>query len=283
MLEQWLKPAACAATFLVALVALGLSAPQASAQALVSTGESFVNARFLPGIPQENGTRLAGLRLSLKEGWKTYWRSPGEAGIPPRFDWSASTNLESAEILWPRPEVFNSFGMQTIGYGGQIVLPIVITPQDPSLPLQISATVDMGVCREICVLERFDLTDTILPDTPAIGTRQINRAVKQMPPLGTDVGLVSAECTIKGAGKTRKLDVALNFDDAPSGAIVLFEGPEHTWINKAQTQSGTDPIRATADLHLIGDASWIDRGALRMTVLAEGFSADIHGCTAPQR
>ena len=279
MKAKMLKTTATVAVMTFATIA---SASSAMAQALVSTGESFVNARFLPGVPQEDGSRLAGLRLTLKEGWKTYWRSPGEAGIPPRFDWTGSTNLQSAEIMWPRPEVFNSFGMTTIGYGGQVVLPIRIVSEDPTLPIEVLATVDLGVCQEICVLERFDVSETIMPDDPAVGTRQINRAVRAIPMSEAQAGLISAECAIIGAGQKRQLDVGLTFDQPLNDALVLFEGPQHTWINKAKTHPGTGPIRATADLHLTSEVSWIDRGALRMTVLAEGFAADILGCTAPQ-
>ncbi|MEM7060025.1 MAG: protein-disulfide reductase DsbD domain-containing protein [Pseudomonadota bacterium] len=261
--------------------ALAALASPVAAQSLVSTGESFVNARFLPGIPEESGARISGLRLSLKDGWKTYWRSPGEAGIPPRFDWSESENVKSAEVLWPRPKVYMSFGMETIGYSDQVVLPIRMTPVDPNLPMHVSGTVDMGVCREICVLERFTVSETIMPDTPSIGTRQITHAVAQVPPAATEVGLISAECAIVGAGETRDLNVGLVFKETLETPVVLFEGTEHAWINKAKTYSELGQIRATAKVHMASESGWFDRGTLRMTVLADGFSAEIHGCTAP--
>ena len=267
----------------VALSVLAVLMPvSAVAQSLVSTGESFVNARFLPGIPQDDGTRVSGLRLTLRDGWKTYWRSPGEAGIPPRFDWSESKNLQSAEVLWPRPQVFMSFGMETIGYSGQIVLPIRMTPVDPDRPIDVVGTVDLGVCKEICVLERFTVAETIAPETPSIGTRQIKNAVEQVPPAALDAGLVRAECVISGAGATRNLTVGLVFDRQLIAPMVLFEGTEHAWINKAQTFAGPEKIRATAIVHMATDSGWFDRSGLRMTVLAEGFSADVVGCMAPK-
>lgn len=259
-----------------------LAAAPAGAQALVSTGESFVDARFMPGIPQEDGARISGLRLTLKDGWKTYWRSPGEAGIPPRFDWSASQNLRSVEVMWPRPEVYMSFGMETIGYSDQVVLPIRITPIDPQMPLQVAGTVDLGVCKEICVLERFTVAETIMPDTPSIGTRQIKNAVAQVPPAAAEVGLIRAECVIRGAGTSRELNVGLFFEQSLEAPRVLFESTEHAWINKSETHPGPDQIRATAKVNMSSDAAWFDRGSLRMTVLADGFAADIQGCSAPQ-
>lgn len=254
----------------------------AEAQALVSTGESFVSARFLPGIPETDGRRTAGLRLTLENGWKTYWRSPGEAGIPPRFDWSASQNLHSAEVLWPRPTIYMSFGMETIGYSEQVILPIKLTPIDPSQPIQIAATVDLGVCRELCVLERFSFADTILPETPSIGTSQIKTAMSRVPPPATDVGLIRAECTLSGTGATRDLNVGLVFEQPLEQPVVLFESTEHVWINQAKTVQQPDQIRAAAKLSLTSASAWFDRGSLRMTLLAKDFSADIRGCTAPQ-
>ena len=104
---------------LIAVVALSAAAAApgiGAAQSVVSTGQSFVSGRIIPGSRQDDGSRLAGLRLTLARGWKTYWRSPGEAGVPPSFDWSRSENVAGVEVLWPRPKFFDSFGLTTIGY-----------------------------------------------------------------------------------------------------------------------------------------------------------------------
>jgi len=121
MRERVLQVAAAAVFCLAA-------AATAMAQAIVSTGESFVSARMLPGERTGPGERLAGLRLSLKPGWKTYWRSPGEAGVPPDFDWSGSLNVKSVEVLWPRPRPFESFGLETLGYAERVVFPLRLEP-----------------------------------------------------------------------------------------------------------------------------------------------------------
>jgi DsbC/DsbD-like thiol-disulfide interchange protein len=77
----------------------------------------------------ENGGHMAAVELQLAPGWKTYWRSPGDAGIPPSFDWSGSENVKSVRLHWPAPEVFEANGMQTIGYHERLVLPVEITPR----------------------------------------------------------------------------------------------------------------------------------------------------------
>ena len=61
-------------------------------------------ARLLSG-DRKGGEWLAGIEIALDPGFKTYWRNPGESGLPPRFDWSGSENVKSVDIRWPAPRV----------------------------------------------------------------------------------------------------------------------------------------------------------------------------------
>ncbi len=73
------------------------------------------------------GASLVGIEIELPEGWKTYWRTPGEAGgVPPAFDWSGSKNLASAQVLYPAPKRFSDSSGDTVGYKGTIVLPVLL-------------------------------------------------------------------------------------------------------------------------------------------------------------
>ena len=263
-------------------VTLGLVAAAlhgaAMAQAVVSTGQSFVTARLLPGIGHEDGSRMVGLRLTLADGWKTYWRSPGEAGIPPRFDWSGSNNLASAQVHWPRPMVFQSFGMRTIGYADQVVLPVRVVARDPARPVQLALEADFGVCKEICVIERVTLAVEIAPGARNIGTAQIERALRHVPLPAEETGLRSAACRIAGQGTERRLEAALQFDRPLGRAEVLVEGTDRLWLHSPRTrvEQGTLTVEAVAELP--EGVSWVDRSAVRMTVLADGFAAEIQGC-----
>jgi len=266
----------------LALAAFVSTPAPASAQQIISTGQSFVSGRLLPGTRQEDGSRLAGLRLTMEPGWKTYWRSPGEAGIPPRFDWSASTNIDRVEVLWPRPRLFMSFGLRTVGYRDQVVFPLRVTPSDPSRPVHLALTADLGVCKEMCVFERFDLSETIAADMRPIGAAQIARATATIPRPAAEAGLRAATCRIMGTGRDRQLDLRLEFGDALDAPVVLIEGTEQIWVSKitsAQIEAGV--VQVTARLKLASAATWIDRGALRMTVLAGDLAADVRGCAAP--
>jgi DsbC/DsbD-like thiol-disulfide interchange protein len=252
----------------------------ALSQSVVSTGQSFVSARLLPGIQEADGARLTGLRLTMAPGWKTYWRSPGEAGIPPSFDWSASQNVTDVQVMWPRPQLFETFGMETIGYADQVVLPVRITPLDPDAPIEVALTADIGVCKEICVIERFDLAETVDPGQRPVGHAQIERAVRQIPMPGKQAGLVSMVCRITGAGDKRRLEAALAFDETPQSARVVVEGTETMWVHGTETHMEDDGmVHVAALVSLLSESTWIDRSAVRLTVLADSFAADIQGCT----
>ena len=115
-----------------------------AAPALATTQDDVLAAQLRPGWQMENGGHMAAVELELAPGWKTYWRSPGDAGIPPTFDWSGSENVKSVRLHWPAPEVFEANGMQTIGYHERLVLPVEITPKDPSRPVRLSVVMALG-------------------------------------------------------------------------------------------------------------------------------------------
>ena len=69
---------------------------------------------------EAGGARLAAVEIALDRGFKTYWRHPGEAGLPPAFDWSGSANLAAVEVLWPAPRRFQDAGGVSYGYEGGV-------------------------------------------------------------------------------------------------------------------------------------------------------------------
>lgn len=261
---------------------LSCLAGAAGAQTVVSTGQSFVSARLLPGAPAAAGTdRVAGLSLSLAEGWKTYWRSPGESGVPPVFDWSGSRNLRSVEVLWPRPELFESFGMRTAGYADAVTLPVRLVAENSALPIDLRLKADLGVCRELCVLEQIELAETIDPGD-ADGAAQVAVALEALPASAVAGGLTAAKCRIVGAGKERRLEAVLSFARPLRAPVVLVEGPGTVWIGAADTTVAEGELTVSAEVEMLEAAAWIDRGDLRLTVLDGAMAVDVPGCATPQ-
>jgi suppressor for copper-sensitivity B len=127
-----------------------------------------VAVRLIAGVEASGDlTKVpAALDVELDDGWKTYWRSPGEAGLPPALDWTGSTNLAAARLAYPAPERLTVLGLQTFGYKHEVIFPLSLTPKQPGRPLDLRAKVDLLVCAVQCVPETLTLALTI-PAGPA--------------------------------------------------------------------------------------------------------------------
>src|SRR5580692_11183717 len=95
---------------------------------------------------------LGGIAFQLQPGWKTYWRTPGDSGVPPRFDFSKSENIEAVTVMWPAPAKFDDgAGGHSMGYHDQIVLPLRIVAKNADKPVTLRANIDYAVCEKICI------------------------------------------------------------------------------------------------------------------------------------
>ena len=91
------------------------------------------------------------IQIQLEDGWKTYWRNPGDAGVPPRFDWGQSTNLKTATASWPIPKRLpDPYGV-SIGYKGSITIPVKLKTSNAGQVVRIKLDMEYGVCAEVCI------------------------------------------------------------------------------------------------------------------------------------
>lgn len=119
--------------------------------------EKYSSVRLLAGS-RNGAVLLGGVGFKLDPGWKTYWRSPGDSGVPPRFDFSKSDNVEAVNILWPAPKKFaDGNGGFSLGYHDQIVVPLRIVTKNADQPVTLRAHVDYAVCEKLCVPVEADL------------------------------------------------------------------------------------------------------------------------------
>ncbi len=112
-------------------------------------------ARLIAAVKGIDGLKTiqAGVEVKLQPGWKTYWRTPGEAGVAPVFNWTGSENFKSAKILWPAPQRFVAFDIDNFGYENMVVFPIEITPDEAGKPINLKLKLDLLVCKDLCVPE----------------------------------------------------------------------------------------------------------------------------------
>ncbi len=213
----------------------GTRAQDGSADASAWEGELHAAARLIGGAagggPDSKWLR-AGLEIRLDPGWKTYWRYPGDSGVPPTLDFSGSGNVKSVTTLWPAPERFgDGAGGQSIGYRGDVVLPLHVVPEDTNRPVRLRVKVGYAVCGKLCIPAEADLGLTLSgktgPTDAALDAAEarVPRAV----PLGTKTGGLSVSSIRReniGGQDRIVVEVA-----APPGAPVdLFvEGPTRDW------------------------------------------------------
>jgi len=174
----------------------------------------------------------AGIEIRLDPGWKTYWRYPGDTGIPPTFDFSGSQNVKSTAVEWPAPEQFSDgAGGHSIGYVGDIILPLKVTPENTALPSTLHLTLNYAVCGTLCVPAKAALDITLNGrSTDAALLDKAERLVPKHVALGvqTDAGL--AIRSVRLTGDDGKQRVVVDLTAPQSAPVNLFvEGPTPDW------------------------------------------------------
>jgi DsbC/DsbD-like thiol-disulfide interchange protein len=108
--------------------------------------------RLIAASPTKDASHQgAGVEFRLDPGWHTYWRYPGDSGVPPQFDFHESENLREAKVLYPAPQAFKDESGTSIGYPEHVIFPIEVTPSDPKKPVTIKVMVNYAVCQKLCV------------------------------------------------------------------------------------------------------------------------------------
>ncbi len=233
---QRLKKLLCALPLLLALA-------QPSLAATSETYESTpVTARLITaqnGVPAGSATLSAGLDLILNDGWKTYWRSPGEVGIPPEIDWSGSVNVAEVEMLWPAPKRFTAFGIENFGYSEGVVFPLNVTLENPGAPAVLNGSVNLLVCSAVCVPETFDLSlplatgSAIDQDSAA----RIGTYLAQVPVEGDKTGVSLANVSLDEAGTALTVEIeSVTAFQTPDVFVELGDG---TALGKPDIRLGT--------------------------------------------
>lgn len=221
----------------------------------------------------------AGLEIRLKPGWHTYWRYPGDAGVPPRFDFAGSQNVKAVEILWPAPQRIPEEGMVAIGYTGDVMLPIAIVPQDVSKPVLLHLKLDYAVCEKLCVPAEGK-AELLLTGGPSSQDAALAAAAARIPrkvALGQGTALaIKSVRREKGGGRPRIIvDVA-----APPGTTpVLFaEGPAPDWALPVPARTEGAPAglhRFAFDLDGAPPGAKYEGAAITLTAVAGDAAIEV--------
>lgn len=264
----------CLACFAVVLLA-------AAGPARAQRAADVVDVRVLPGWRTAEGLHIAALEMRLRPGWMTYWRSPGDAGIPPQFDWRRSRNLTGVEIVWPTPSIRDKGGVRTIGYSDVLILPVRVLPERAGGDVTLRGRIEMGVCRDICVPVDVRVSGR-LPGAAARPDPRIAAALASRPDTAAEAGVRGVACRISPieGGLGLRAEIDLPGAAGYRAAVIEVDDPS-IWVAPARTaQRGGRLIAETRLYHAEGRSFALDRSGIRITVLGRTRAVDIQGCTA---
>lgn len=269
----------CMKTLVVTSIVAALPAPLLAGDPV--SLDDIVQIGVLPGWRTETGRHMAGIKIELAPGWKTYWRAPGDAGIPPQFDWAGSENLGSMRLHWPTPEVFDQNGMQSIGYHGDVVIPIEITPRDSGTQsIVLDGEMELGVCKDICIPVTADI-DAVLGDLTD-GSEEIRASLKDSPLSANQAGVESVTCTIEPIRDGLRVTATIAVPSAAEAEVAIMEFADRSiWVSPTETKRDGKYLFATSDLVPPAAKPFLlQRSDLRFTILAADRAIDIRGCKA---
>lgn len=234
----------------------------------------------LEGWREADGTHVAAVRLDLDEGWKTYWRAPGDAGIPPVFDFLGSRNLVDFSVIWPTPVVFDQAGMQSVGYTEVVVLPIRFDTRHKNRDVQLRGQVELGVCKEICLPVTIDI-DAVLSADATKKPASIRLAQASVPYTAEEAGVKSAICKLEATASGLEITTRVVLPSAGEKEVVILESANNDlWLSETNSSRDGDVLTSVSSLvSLSGAPVAVKRSDIRITVLGSDHAVDIKGCT----
>jgi DsbC/DsbD-like thiol-disulfide interchange protein len=233
------RTAAACAMVLVAFASDALADEDASAW----DGDGRSAVRLLAGSSGASALMRAGIEIRLQPGWHTYWRYPGDAGVPPRFDFSGSHNVQGVTVLWPAPQRIPEQGLNAIGYTKDVILPLLVELQDSRLPMTLHLHIDYAVCEKLCVpaqgTAQLALTHGPSSQDGALARAQLRVPKRRTLGQGLGEGLLAIRSVQRERSAPRSrviIDVAAPAD---AGVELFVEGPSSDWALPLPTAVGT--------------------------------------------
>jgi DsbC/DsbD-like thiol-disulfide interchange protein len=256
---------------------LGFLTITAAAQFLGRSADEVVEVTLMEGWRMPNGNHMGALRIQLAPGWKTYWRAPGEGGVPTVVHLTRDTGIDGIAIHWPRPEVFFTNGMRSIGYSGDVILPIEFALGSAG-DVEFQGRVDMGVCLDVCMPITLDLTG-LLParaesDTP------INAALAERPLGAHEIGVETPRCSVEPISDGMRVTIAATLPRTGNDETVVVEHRDPMiWISDSRTRREGGVVYGTVDLVPADSGPFaLNRSDLRITIIGSQMAVDLGAC-----
>jgi hypothetical protein len=234
---------------------------------------------IIRGWRQSDDIHIAAINIKLEDGWKTYWRVPGIGGIAPILNWEKSKNIKNISQIWPTPNIYNEYGLQTIGYKDELLLPLQIQPIDKKQPIHLSITIDFGICSDVCVPIQTSVEEK-LPERTSFGKKNILDTLEKTILSGNKSLFKIVKCNIipiKDGFEVNAFFEGLTSFDKDTLGVVEYPIKQNGWINqKASLVSGNQlNVHATVYNKSI---HFIDRSDLTLTIFTKNKAFEFGGC-----
>ena len=255
--------------FAAAAFSVACAAPEArAADASPWQRDAHSALRLLAGS-RSSTVLLGGVAIQLQPGWKTYWRTPGDSGVPPRFDFSGSDNVEAVTVLWPAPMKFDDgAGGFALGYKQQVVLPLRIVAKNADKPVILRAHIDYAVCETICIPVQAS-AELAIAGAASTEDGALSEALNAVP-KPANVGDPNP-LTIRDVKREGKTNVLVDVTAPDNREVSLFvEGPTEDWalpIPKLADQSPPGVKRFVFELDGLPPGANAEGAALKLTLV----------------
>ena len=176
----------------------------------------------------ENGSFWAAIQLDLADGWKTYWRNPGETGIPLTMDWQQSLDVVSADIRWPFPKRSEDYGYVDYVYEGRVTLPVELKLADQDGPAQLNVALRLGVCSDVCIPVSWSGILQLDPTSPSASNGFRIQSAKAIVPQTDD--RASAPFAFVGYDAENNLLVLPTAEDPLSNKSLIVDLPNKSLL-----------------------------------------------------
>ena len=262
-----LRVAFAAAALSVACAAIEVRADDASPW----QRDTHSAVRLLAGS-RSGAVLLGGVAIQLQPGWKTYWRTPGDSGVPPRFDFSKSDNVEAVTVLWPAPMKFDDgAGGISLGYKQQVVLPLRIVAKNADKPVTLRAHISYAVCDKLCIPVEAN-TELAFASVASTEDGTLSEALNAVP-KPANVGDPNP-LTIRDVKREGKTNVLVDVTAPEAKDVSLFvEGPTPDWalpVPKLVDHSPPGVKRFAFELDGLPPGASPEGAALKLTLVGGG-------------
>jgi DsbC/DsbD-like thiol-disulfide interchange protein len=260
--------------FLFAAIAASIGHPSTALSAMSEWADSEGGRMRLVAISQpRNDAILALLQIEPKPGWKTYWRDPGDAGMPPQLDFTGSTNLVLRSVSFPVPEIGQDDGGRFVGYHHPVSLVVEFAKPLPDAPSTVNLNAIVGICEKVCLPFLASFSVPLKPGQPEseefVQLQMAHAALPERPAKDFEIR------NLRLSADTKAIEADVTTPDAEA-TEVAFVAPPGLRLGKVEIDAGADKV-ARIRVPVISDKAQTDR---TMTMLVKSGDRAIEATLA---